>query len=101
MESTELTEEQFKMIKMLCANRVLLINSLHPQDTDPEAVKTKLAENLVMLTALTNAGLLECKNEEIKEQLEFAKTMGQRTFDVYALTDLAYKMFSPVEGSIN
>jgi len=101
MESTELTELQFEIIKLLCKNRILLVSVLHSVESDTPEVKKRLSENSESLKALERAGFLENRNENMKESLEFLRRTGQTTFDMYALTELAYKMFNPDEGVLN
>jgi hypothetical protein len=101
MESTELTEDQFTLIKMFCMAHSLAVVCLHPNETDtPERVEQH-KKNLDNMRALEKAGFVKDHSDQCKGALEYARATGARTFDTFAITEEAYRMFSAPEGSVN
>ena len=101
MESVELTEDQFKLLKMFCMNNSIAVVCLHPSDEDPPTVREQHIKNQENMKALLKAGLIKDFNEHCKEALEYARQTNSRSFDTFAITEEAYKMFSAPDGTVN
>jgi len=102
MESSELTQEQFELIKAFCSNKSIIVFCPHPLGTESQEEIENHDKNLANLQALEKEGFVKNVTEEWKAGMEFNRKQGQRDFDAYALTELAYKMFNPnAEGLPN
>ena len=98
---SELNEEQFKLLKMLCYNQVFVVLAPHNLPDDTEEVKMGHIRNTTMFNDLIKQGFMEDANDKFAESLNDLRSKGLRTFDAFSVTELAVKMFSPPEGLSN
>lgn len=101
METQELTEQEFTLIKLLCANNVLLVTVPAITKETAEKDKIDILKNIEQLKKLMSHGFLENREEDFKEQNEELVKLGYNPIIAYSLTEMAYKMFNPPAGMVN
>jgi hypothetical protein len=110
----ELTEEQFQILKAMCASNVYFIVVPDILETDTDQIKVNHAAHVKMLSTFVTLGFAENITDkfldtikEVQEEQRKAIEAGEadatmmRGFSAYCLTEAAISMFSAPEGMIN
>ena len=98
---TELTELQFRLLKGMIAQGIKLALSPDNLFEDTKDQFEARDKNKALLDALVELGFMENITETYREALDDIRKTGKRTFEMYKLTELAVKMFTPPEGAVN
>ena len=100
-EPIELTEEQFKLLKTMCENKVkfIALPKLQPDD-DAETVRT-ITTHGTTLETLIKLGFVVDATDDFKNELKEDLKKGGRPYRMLKLTENAIAMFLPPEGVIN
>ena len=97
----ELTEDQFKLLKTMCDNKVKFIATpvAQPDDTAQEAEVIK--SHTETLDAIMKLGFIVDATNEFKKELKQDLKKGKRPYWMLKLTEQAIQMFTPPEGVPN
>jgi len=98
---SELSAEQFKILKTMCENQAYIIIAPHNAPGDTEEVRIGHTKHTTMLFDLVKQNFLENVTHEFDEILSKAREQNKRMFDAFVITQQTITMFTPKEGSIN
>jgi len=99
--NTELTAEEFAIIKKMCNHEAYIIIAPHNMPDDPEETKKAHIEHTEILFSIARKGFMENVTHEFSELLIEARKQDKRTFDAFVLTQQSISMFSAPEGPVN